>query len=246
MARQDTPTGGYPGQARHAQVVHTLGAAIVHGELGPGRCLPTEEELVTRLAVGRSALREGVKVLAGKGLLESRTSAGTRVRPRGSWNLLDPDVLRWRYQPPASAADIAVLADLRVALEPGAARLAAEHASAAQRGAVAAAMTRLWTTVGEPAQFIEADLAFHRAVFAACGNDLLLYIHDVVSVALGAIRPLHTHSVAHNRETLPAHQRVAEAIGRGHHRKAEAAMREIVEGARADALAGSTREAARG
>ena len=58
----------------------------------------------------------------------------------------------------------------------------------------------------------------------------------MVSVALGAIRPLHTHSVAHNRETLPAHQRVAEAIGRGHHRKAEAAMREIVEGARADAL----------
>jgi DNA-binding FadR family transcriptional regulator len=73
-------------------------------------------------------------------------------------------------------------------------------------------------------------------VFAACQNDLLLYIHDVVSVALGAIRPLHTHSVAHNRETLPTHQRVAEAIQRGHHRKAEAAMREIVEGARADAL----------
>jgi DNA-binding FadR family transcriptional regulator len=58
----------------------------------------------------------------------------------------------------------------------------------------------------------------------------------VVSVALGAIRPLHTHSVAHNRETLPAHQRVAEAIQRGHHRKAEEAMRGIVEGARADLI----------
>jgi GntR family galactonate operon transcriptional repressor len=76
-------------------------------------------------------------------------------------------------------------------------------------------------------------------VFAACQDDLLLYIHDVVSVALGAIRPLHTHSVAHNRETLPTHQRVAEAIQRGHHRKAEAAMREIVEGARADLMQGA-------
>jgi DNA-binding FadR family transcriptional regulator len=76
-------------------------------------------------------------------------------------------------------------------------------------------------------------------VFAACQNDLLLYIHDVVSVALGAIRPLHTHSIAHNRETLPAHQQVAEAIQRGHHRKAEAAMREIVEGARADLMSGA-------
>ena len=63
-----------------------------------------------------------------------------------------------------------------------------------------------------PDEFIEADLAFHRAVFAACQNDLLLYIHDVVSVALGAIRPLHTHSVAHNRETLPTHR----AGGQGH------------------------------
>jgi DNA-binding FadR family transcriptional regulator len=229
-------TAAYPGQARHAQVVHALGAAIVRGELGPGSPVPTEDELTGRFEVGRSALREGVKVLAGKGLLESRTSAGTRVRPRESWNLLDPDVLRWRYSPDASPADIRALAGLRVALEPGAARLAAESASAAERGVIAAAMATLWATVEVPDAFIQADLAFHRAVFAACQNDLLLYIHDVVSVALGAIRPLHTHSVAHNRETLPAHQRVTEAILRGHHRKAEAAMREIVEGASADAL----------
>jgi len=78
-------------------------------------------------------------------------------------------------------------------------------------------------------------------VFAACHNDLLLYIHDVVSVALGAIRPLHTPSVAHNRETLPAHQRVAEAIQRGHHRKAEEAMRGIVEGRPRGPDAGSPR-----
>ena len=135
-------TAAYPGQARHAQVVHALGAAIVRGELGPGSPVPTEDELVGRFEVGRSALREGVKVLAGKGLLESRTSAGTRVRPRESWNLLDPDVLRWRYSPDASPADIRALADLRVALEPGAARLAAESASAAQRGVIAAAWPR--------------------------------------------------------------------------------------------------------
>ena len=226
----------YPGQARHARVVHALGAAIVRGELGPGSPVPTEDELVSRFEVGRSALREGVKVLAGKGLLESRTSAGTRVRPRESWNLLDPDVLRWRYSEDPGPADIRALADLRVALEPGAARLAAESASAAQRGVIAAAMATLWATVESPDEFIAADLAFHRAVFAACENDLLLYIHDVVSVALGAIRPLHTLSVAHNRETLPTHQRVADAIQRGYHRKAEAAMREIVKGARADLI----------
>ncbi|MGH3168088.1 MAG: FadR/GntR family transcriptional regulator [Trebonia sp.] len=226
----------YPERARHARVVHELGARIVRGGLAPGDAVPTEDELVTEFGVGRSALREGVKVLAGKGLLESRTSAGTRVRPRESWNLLDPDVLTWRFADDPGAADIRSLAGLRVALEPGAARLAAESATAEQRGAIAVEMARLWATVDDPDAFIEADLAFHRAVFAAANNDLLLYIHDVVSVAMSAIRPLHTHSIGHNRETLPGHERVALAIRRGHTVKAETAMREVVEVARDDAL----------
>ena len=226
----------YPERARHAQVVHGLGARIVRGGLAPGDVVPTEDELVSEFGVGRSALREGVKVLAGKGLLESRTSAGTRVRPRESWNLLDPDVLTWRFSPDPGPEDIRALASLRVALEPGAARLAAESATREQRGEIAAGMARLWATVDDPDAFIEADLAFHRAVFAAADNDLLLYIHDVISVAFSAIRPLHNHSVGHNRETLPNHERVALAIRRGHHLKAEAAMREIVEVARDDAL----------
>lgn len=229
-------TAAYPDRARHAQVVHGLGAQIVRGGLAPGDAMPTEDELVSQLQVGRSALREGVKVLAGKGLLESRTSAGTRVRPRESWNLLDPDVLTWRFAPSPSAGDIRALAGLRVALEPGAARLAAETANTQQRSAIAVATARLWATVDDPDAFIEADLDFHRAVFGAANNDLLLFIHDVVSVALSAIRPRHSRSVGHNRETLASHERVAIAIRRGHHRKAEDAMREIVEVARADAL----------
>jgi DNA-binding FadR family transcriptional regulator len=229
-------TAAYPDRARHAQVVHGLGAQIVRGGLAPGDAMPTEDELVSQLHVGRSALREGVKVLAGKGLLESRTSAGTRVRPRESWNLLDPDVLTWRFAPSPSASDIRALAGLRLALEPGAARLAAETATTQQRSAIAVAMARLWATVDEPDAFIEADLDFHRAVFSAANNDLLLFIHDVVSVALGAIRPLHSRSVGHNRDSLANHERVAIAIRRGHHRKAEDAMREIAEVARADAL----------
>ena len=157
------------------------------------------------------------------------------MRPRESWNLLDPDVLTWRFTPSPGAGDIRALAGLRVALEPGAARLAAETATAAQRSTIAVAMARLWATADEPEEFVEADLDFHRAVFDAANNDLLLYIHDVVS----AIRP-HSHSAGHNRETLRGHERVALAIRRGHHRKAEEAMREIVEVARAGALQETT------
>ena len=103
--------------------MHALGARIVGGSLAPGTSIPIEEQLVEEFGVGRSAVREGVKVLAGKGLLETRRSAGTKVRPRASWNLLDADVLSWRFEPEPRPGDIRVLADLRVALEPGAARV---------------------------------------------------------------------------------------------------------------------------
>lgn len=226
----------YPRAGRHGQVVHTLGARIVQGVLNPDVVLPTEDELIGELGVGRSALRDGVKVLAGKGLLESRTSAGTRVRARESWNLLDPDVLRWRYAGDPNLNDIAVLADLRVALEPGAARLAAESADRGRRLAVEVALTRLLDAADSADDYLDADLAFHRAIFVASNNDLLLYLHDVVNVAMRSVRDLHTHSIAHNKAALPFHEEVAGAIRRGHHRKAEEAMRAIVEIARREAL----------
>lgn len=233
--RTSNSTG--PGvERRHVHVVDELGRRIVGGTLAPGDVLPREDDLVAELGVGRSAVREGVKMLAGKGLLETRTSAGTRVRPREVWNQLDPDVLRWRFTESASVSDISVLADLRIALEPGAARLAAESADRPGRARVGQAMTDLWATVDEPELFIEADLAFHRAVFVAADNDLLLYIHDAIEVAMRAVRPLHSREVEHNRDTLPNHERVATAISRGHHRAAEAAMRDIVEVARLDAV----------
>ncbi|MEU8396971.1 FadR/GntR family transcriptional regulator [Nonomuraea sp. NPDC048892] len=221
--------------ARHVQVVQALGARIVGGTLPPGTSIPIEEELVGELGVGRSAVREGVKVLAGKGLLETRRSAGTIVRPRESWSLLDADVLSWRFEPEPTPRDIRVLADLRVALEPGAARVASERADAAAVRRIDAAMEALYATADDPEPFIEADLAFHKAVFAAADNDLLLYIYDMISIALRSVRQVHTRSVAHNKETLPGHERVAQAIGRRHHSEAEEAMRTVVEVARADA-----------
>ncbi len=167
-----TATGrSYGTGRRHGRVVHDLGSAIVRGRISPGALMPKENELVETYGVGRSALREGVKVLAGKGLLETRTSVGTRVRPRDSWNLLDRDVLRWRLHPETSQHDLAVVADLRVALEPGAARLAAESTDMNARREVPVHMARLWATVDDPDAFMEADLAFHRSVFVASGND---------------------------------------------------------------------------
>ena len=120
----------YPRRGLHGEVVHRIGLKILSGELLPGDVLPADDELTGELQVSRTVLRESVKVLAAKGLVEARQKTGTRVRPREQWNLLDPDVLAWRFEaspdprllPPASS----VASD---SWSPQAARLAAERAS---------------------------------------------------------------------------------------------------------------------
>ena len=86
---------GYPSAGLHGRVVHDIGARIVTGQIPPGDTLPSEGELAETYGASRSAIREAVKVLAAKGLVEPRRRSGTRVRPRESWNLLDPDILGW-------------------------------------------------------------------------------------------------------------------------------------------------------
>ncbi len=88
----------YSKRSRHGQVAHEIGIRIMSGELAIGATPPNEAEFSGRLNVSRTALRESIKVLAAKGLLESRPKIGTRVRPRAAWNMLDPDVLAWRLE----------------------------------------------------------------------------------------------------------------------------------------------------
>ena len=75
----------------HGQVVRELGTRIVAGDLKPGDVLPREDALAESMQVSRNALREALKVLSAKGLIEARPKTGTRIRPMESWNQLDPD-----------------------------------------------------------------------------------------------------------------------------------------------------------
>src|ERR1700712_583568 len=89
---------GYPGGGLHGHLVQSLGVRIVSGRLAPGVALPTEAQLVEEFGSSRSTVREAIKVLTAKGLVVARTKAGTVVQPESNWNLLDPDVLAWRYE----------------------------------------------------------------------------------------------------------------------------------------------------
>jgi len=124
------PSTTRPGRpAKSRAVIDALGFKIVSGKLVPGDLLPTEAELARSLGLSRPSLREGLKALAQKGLLEGRTRRGTVVRERANWDLLDADVLRWLAAAPPDPAFFMDLLDVRMIVEPAAARLAASRAS---------------------------------------------------------------------------------------------------------------------
>ena len=119
----------YPRRGLHGEVVHTIGLQIVNGDLKPGDPLPPEDELTSDLSVSRTVLREAVRVLAAKGLVQARPKTGTRVRERGDWNILDPDVLSWRTEASDDHKLYEETTEIRLAIEPLAARLAATRAT---------------------------------------------------------------------------------------------------------------------
>jgi GntR family transcriptional regulator, galactonate operon transcriptional repressor len=238
-----TSSRGYRSDGVHGRLVHALGSRIASGRLGPGESLPTEAALEVELGSGRSAVREAVRVLSAKGLVWARPRTGTVVQPEEAWNLLDPDVLAWRYQNDPTDQQLLDLAGLRVALEPEAARLAARAKDRRALAALREAYLRMEATVDDTDDFIATDLVFHRAVVAAGGNELLLHLNDLMSVAFAAVREVHTRNVRRNKRSLPAHRAVLEAISAREPEEAAALMRTVVTNAQHDIRRERTRQA---
>lgn len=174
----------YSSRSLHGQVVHELGKRIVSGVLREGEVIPNEAELGAEFEVSRTALREGIKVLAAKGLLVSRTRTGTRVRPRRDWHMLDPDVLAWRLETTKPLDFINDLYDIRDAIEPVAASLAAVRASDADIAAMAEALDGMIAAGDDIAATVEPDIRFHQHILNASGNELLASLGVLIETSL--------------------------------------------------------------
>jgi DNA-binding FadR family transcriptional regulator len=221
----------------HRVVLDALAADIAGGAIGPGQALPTETELCQTLQVGRSTLREAIRVLVDKGMLEVRTRAGTRVRPRSDWRRLDADVIRWTT---AQGPDTALFADLieaRRIFEPEAAALAARRAPARAVAEIERHFHAMEAAGGHDVErAVEADIGFHTAILAASGNSVLMEFETVIDTALRAafrISAERTHSPA---ATIAAHQAVLEAIRLRQGSTARNAMRDLLALAESDLL----------
>lgn len=212
----------------HQHVLEEIGARIVRGEFAVGQALPVEDALVAQLGVSRTVVREAVKVLSQKNLVEVRTRTGTRVRPSGKWNQLDPDILRWRFAGGFDAKLVEDVIDLRRIIEPAAAELAAARATPAMLDKLRAALHAM----SDPSQVdehIAADLRFHLGILEATGNALLLGLRHGIEGALSFAIGFSTRSKVEGLSSLALHANVLRAIEQGHPAKARAAMDALVE-----------------
>jgi DNA-binding FadR family transcriptional regulator len=208
-------------------LLDALGRTIVTGGYDDKR-FPTEAELAQEHSVSRSVTREAVKMLTAKGLLTARPRTGTIVQPASSWNLFDADVLRWLLERKFSLELLRQFTELRLAIEPAAARLAARRGDAAGIAGIAAGFRRMEAAEAGADDPLESDIAFHVAIMEASANPFFVQFRDVVVTALRtSIR--FTNQFKGRTASLPAHGAVLAAIESGEAANAHRAMAAIVE-----------------
>ncbi|MCX4869605.1 FCD domain-containing protein [Streptomyces sp. NBC_00825] len=221
----------YARRGVHGQTVETLARRVLSGEIPEGATLDLVA-LQDELDVSLTALRESLKVLAAKGMVDARQKRGTFVRARADWNLLDADVLRWQFAGgTGSGTDPALLYDLgevRGIIEPAAVRLAAARRTDSDLDALEAALAAMGEQEGGAAHAVEADLAFHRALLAATHNELLERMEMVIESGL-AHRDEIVHSSPHGEDPVPSHRAVLDAVRDQDQAAAERAMRDLLD-----------------
>src|ERR1700754_3825717 len=150
--------GTIPRRGVFGYFVHELGRRIVGGDYPVGATLPNEPELVEQFSISRTVVREAMKCLAGKGLVEIKTRVGTRVRERSSWHHLDTDVMVWHYETGPSVEIMQAIKDLRRVLEPEAAARAAMRATEDDLASIHAAYLEMEAWIGDVDANADADL----------------------------------------------------------------------------------------
>lgn len=216
------------GQNLTHKIAHNLGLAIVTGVYSADNPIPIEADLCRQFNASRSILREAVKMLTAKGLLASRPRIGTRVEPEENWNMLDPDVLGWLLERKFSPALLMEFTEFRLAVEPGAASLAARMAGPAEHTALRKAIERMQAADAGDDDPLDSDIAFHVAVLRASRNRFYAELTGFIATALRiSIRTTNRYKGV--QANVGDHKKVSDAIIAGRPTAAGDGMRRIIQ-----------------
>lgn len=217
--------------ARFRALIDRLGAEIVSGERAVGSS-DTVDAIVARMGASRTVVREATRVLASLGMLRASPRVGLRVRAESEWDLLDPQVIRWRLAAEGTRdAQVAELRGLRLAVEPEAARLAAAGSGDARPLVSAAGSLAFAADARDGEHFLAADRIFHQTLLTLAGNAMLSRLGAIVDEALEERTPSTSVRWAHAAADVALHREVAEAVAAGDERRAAERMRRIVDAA---------------
>ncbi|MGH7103508.1 MAG: FadR/GntR family transcriptional regulator [Acetobacteraceae bacterium] len=224
----ERPNGHSINRNLHEQILDELGFRIVRGDYAESGTLPRETDLAAALGISRNALREAVKVLASKGLVEARPKTGTRARPCEDWDILDPRVLEWQMRAGLHLKQALELVEFRLVVEPKAAYLAALRASAEEITAIQRNCAALEECVGKPRLIPDTDIRFHSAIIRASGNRVLIHLGRLIAALMHVQVAMTTEQPGSFERGLPLHRRLAEAIAARQAPEAEATSHALV------------------
>lgn len=218
----------------HTQLARDLGIAIVTGAHAVGSTLPGEHEIADQRGVSRSLVREALRMLSAKGLLESKPKAGTRVRERAVWNLLDPDVLAWMFEGEPAVGFVRSLFQLRLIVEPSAAELAATLRTTRHLSKMGHALEQmqahgLASPVGQA-----ADQSFHHIILEATQNELLVSLAGSIGAAVRWTTIFKHRQTRKPSDSMPQHRALFDAIADADPAGARAATMALIAQAQAD------------
>ncbi len=179
-------TGRATARNFHSYVISEIGIGIVSGRFPVGSVLPNDALMMVQYGVSRTVLREALKTLEAKGLVEAKPKVGTRVSPRSRWNLFDAQVLAWHFNAGPDQAFLASLADIRLALETKAAELAAVRRSADHVRTLHYWVNQMENSIDSTENFALADLELHRTIAEASQNPFMRSIGGIVELSLAA------------------------------------------------------------
>jgi DNA-binding FadR family transcriptional regulator len=215
--------------SNYEQVARGIGIDIIAGRYAEAARLPGDADLTATFGVSRPVLREAVKTLVAKGLLTTKAGVGTVVRGRGAWNMFDADVLAWHLDVGIDKRFLSDLAEIRLAVEPRAAALAAARRSDADVAELKRSMEIMRREPPNSNAFADGDLALHVAVANASGNPFMRSVDSVIEAALRVSFMLSAPVDPGDHETvLTWHQRIVDAIAEGDSQAAASAMTAVI------------------
>ena len=215
----------------HSFVIGDLGTGIVSGHYPVGSILPNDAAMMDKYGVSRTVLREALKTLEAKGLVEARPKVGTRISPRSRWNMFDIEVLTWHFETKSDRSFVDNLFDVRRSLE-----LSAVDRAARLRTGEHIRMMKYWAYQMELARdqaepFALAELELHRLVMDASQNPFLRSACSMVELALAVAvaASMEVRPAFDRTEQIRQHATLVAAVENGDKEAARVAMSAIID-----------------